>query len=61
MAKEIENEWRIGSNGSLFNDYNGFRYCIIRLKDGVYSIARNGVEIGIAPCVAEAKLYVRRD
>jgi hypothetical protein len=57
---ELTQTWWIGSNGNLFLDFGGDRYCIARLAKG-YSIARNGEEIAIAPCVAEAKLYVRRD
>lgn len=53
--------WFVGSNGNLFGDYNKFRYCIVSLPDGGYSIARDGIVIARAPSIADAKLYVKRD
>ncbi len=53
--------WWVGSNGNLFGDYNGFRYCIARLESGGYSVARDGIEIARSPSVADAKLYVKRE
>lgn len=52
--------WWVGSNGNLFGDHGDFRYCISREGDG-YRIARNGNEIAFASCLAEAKLFVKRD
>lgn len=52
--------WFTGSNGNLFGDYDGSRYCIARLARNAYSIARDGIETARAQSVAEAKLYVRR-
>ncbi len=56
----IKLEWFTGSNGNLFVDGNGFRYCIARDGDG-YTIARNGFQFASAHSLAEAKLIVRRD
>ena len=52
--------WYVGSNGNTFSDYNGFRYCIAKCSDG-YLITRDGIEIGVAPNMADAKLFVKRD
>lgn len=57
----VAGEWWTGSNGNLFCDLGEFRYCIARLSDGGYSVARNGVEFAQAPSVADAKLLVKRD
>jgi hypothetical protein len=53
-------DWWTGSNGNLFADKGDFRYCIAGPYDGGYRIARNGVEIGRAPSVADAKIIVKR-
>src|SRR5712675_192560 len=37
-------DWFVGSNGNLFGDSKGFRYCIARLASGEYIVARDGVE-----------------
>ena len=54
-------DWFVGSNGNLFGDAGGFRYCIARRREGGYSIARNGVEMARSPSVADAKIIVRRE
>lgn len=54
-------DWWVGSNGNLFGDHEGFRYCIATLPSGGYGVARDGVEITRAPSVAEAKLFIKRE
>jgi hypothetical protein len=54
-------DWFVGSNGNLFGDYAGFRYCIARLSSGEYVIARDGDHIAHAPSDADAKLIIKRD
>jgi hypothetical protein len=53
-------DWWVGSNGNLFGDHGGFRYCVARRGER-YVIARNGVDVASTLSVADAKLWVSRD
>lgn len=53
--------WWVGSNGNLFGDYNGFRYCIQHRSDGEYTVMRDGFKIAIVPTMVDAKIYVKRE
>jgi hypothetical protein len=62
-AQSNEGDWFVGSNGNLFRDQGGYRYCIARAMPNQpgYKIARDGITFAYAPSVADAKLIVRRE
>jgi hypothetical protein len=52
--------WFTGTNGNLFLDRNGFRYCIYPTRSG-YMVARNGEDIGEAANQSGAKAIAETD
>ena len=46
-----------GSNGNLFVDRGGFRYCIYRVDDA-YTVARNGEDVATAGSETGAKMWI---
>jgi hypothetical protein len=47
-----------GSNGNLFVDRGGFRYCIYRVTEDMYNVARNGEDIATAGSETGAKMWI---
>jgi hypothetical protein len=56
----MNTEWTVGSNGNLFKDAGGFRYCIASIRplgpndrgaSPGFTVQRNGVEIAGPTCV----------
>jgi hypothetical protein len=65
-VRRAQLRWWVGSNGNLFADWYGFRYCIYPSVGGgdapkfagTLMVARNGVDLQTFPTVDAAKEFV---